>query len=116
MVCRTNSVVFYGALALLNWITVATTWAQSSPMISVVPRPARMEIRQGNFVLSAETKILADTELQVIGRCLSEQLQPTTGYALPVENAGAQTLSARTQSCCEWIPIWPTNSERRATN
>ena len=53
--------------------------------IAVIPRPVKMEITGGAFVLRANTKILVSKETESVGNYLAELLGPATGYDLKVK-------------------------------
>ncbi len=53
--------------------------------IAVIPRPVKMEITGGAFVLRANTKILVTKETEGVGNYLAELLGPATGYDLKVK-------------------------------
>jgi len=53
--------------------------------VNVIPRPARIEVREGTFTLSAATRILADPRALAEARYLAEKLGGGTGFKLPVK-------------------------------
>ncbi len=55
---------------------------------AIVPRPASMTVRPGEFRLSASTRILADAPVLAVARDLADMLAPATGLHLTVR-AGA---------------------------
>lgn len=55
--------------------------------VAIVPRPARMEVGPGAFVIAPATAILVkshDADVTDVGDCLAKWLRDATGYALPV--------------------------------
>lgn len=61
-------------------------------MDAIIPRPAALVEDGGTFSLSAGTVIAVEpgnAEVKAVGQYLADALKPATGYALPVQDAGA---------------------------
>ncbi|MGK2963959.1 MAG: beta-N-acetylhexosaminidase, partial [Gemmatimonadaceae bacterium] len=65
---------------------------QTNPgTISIIPRPASLTARAGQFTLTPRTTIWATTETASLGRQLARYLEPATGFDLPVRTSGTPT-------------------------
>ncbi len=65
---------------------------------AVVPRPAHLTPKPGNFTLTASTIIATDAASRALGEMLADYLFPATGYRLAVRSsapAGAPAISIR---------------------
>src|ERR1700709_1557909 len=60
----------------------AATHAASSNNLSVLPLPQKIELRDGVFKLTANTRVYVDSDSRATGNFLTERLRPSTGYAL----------------------------------
>ena len=69
-------------LAALSGSTMVASAA--SRIISIIPKPAQMEVQDGHFRLTPATAIVAGKALAFDGRQLSAMLSPATGFALQV--------------------------------
>lgn len=58
---------------------------------SIIPRPAKLTMHGGRFLLTARTVIWTDQQSAALGRQLARYLEPATGYALAVRQGGAPT-------------------------
>ena len=70
---------------------IVTTLARAQPparSIAVVPQPVSVTARPGTFTLSAGTTIWADQATADLGRRLSRDLEPATGFHLAVRTTG----------------------------
>ncbi len=56
----------------------------ASRIISIIPKPVHLEVRDGDFRLTPATVIVASKALAFDGRQLSAMLSPATGFALQV--------------------------------
>lgn len=65
----------------------ATECASAATQVSIIPRPAAMEVKSGSFGISPRTKIIADAASMPIGNYLAALLEPSTGMKLAVEPA-----------------------------
>ena len=61
---------------------------------AIVPLPASMTVRTGEFRITASTRIVADRSLVAIGHDLSDMLAPATGFHLAVRAAAAPESGA----------------------
>jgi hexosaminidase len=55
---------------------------------SIIPRPAKLTLHGGRFLLTARTVIWTDAQSAALGRQLARYLEPATGYSLPVRQGG----------------------------
>ncbi len=62
---------------------------QAAEGISVIPQPVSMQVNRGQFVLSADTVIVADAELQDKAGQLADALRPATGFPFTIQTAAA---------------------------
>ena len=51
----------------------------------IIPKPEKIEINDGNFLLNDKTIIAVSDETKKIGELLANELKPSTGLPLPVE-------------------------------
>ena len=58
---------------------------------SIIPRPAKLTMHAGRFLLTAGTVIWTDQQSAPLGRQLARYLEPATGYALVVRQGGTPT-------------------------
>ena len=56
----------------------------STPILSLIPIPARVTSRPGAFTLAASTPIEAPDALRAQAEVLRDQLRPATGFPLPI--------------------------------
>ena len=71
--------------------------AASSLAADILPKPVRLEPREGFFVLDAGTRIAVETATRRSGQYLAERLRRATGLPLPVgETAGNNTIDLTT--------------------
>ena len=78
---RTHGLVllFIAALSASPMVTTAT-----SRVVSIIPRPVQLEIRDGSYRLTPAASIVAGKEVSFEGHQLSAMLWPATGFALQV--------------------------------
>jgi len=67
----------------------SSTTSGSTPAVSVIPRPTKMTVGEDVFTVEADTVIVTDAGSRPEAEFLSRALQPATGFALPVVEAGA---------------------------
>src|SRR5882724_13515391 len=67
---------------LLFLSLTATTQAASSNTLAVIPLPQKMELRDGAFKLTADTRVYVDSASRATAPFLTERLRPSTGYPL----------------------------------
>ena len=60
----------------------ATIHAASSNTLAVIPLPQKMELRDGAFRLTDDTRVYVDSASRATGHFLTERLRPSTGYPL----------------------------------
>lgn len=77
---------------MLPLIAIATT--QASAMPALVPRPAHMELRPGQFELKPSTRIAVTRETRVLGDRLAADLRPSTHFAFDVSTRGGKDAIA----------------------
>jgi hexosaminidase len=66
------------------WI-IATTFAQTSPDIAIIPQPVSLEKTKARFIVNAQTKVAADTknaDVQRVVRFFTGQVRQATGFTL----------------------------------
>lgn len=73
---------FVGALA-----TIAAA-QQPAPVIAVIPQPASVTVRPGQFTLTAATVIWVDAATADLGYRLARDVEPATGFRLAVRSTG----------------------------
>ncbi|MCE5185785.1 MAG: beta-N-acetylhexosaminidase [Planctomycetaceae bacterium] len=61
--------------------------------ISIIPQPAKLEVKPGLFALNSKTVIFADPSTMSLGKRLSETLAPATGFTLPVKKVGRKMVN-----------------------
>jgi len=71
--------LFIAALSASPMVTTAT-----SRVVSIIPRPVQIEIRDGSYRLTPAASIVAGKEVSFEGHQLSAMLWPATGFALQV--------------------------------
>ena len=77
-------------LFLVACILSSSSWSCSSikkgEKLSVIPKPLKMESKNGNFLLTPQTKIVVDAKnASQVGNYLVEKIQTATGYNIQVE-------------------------------
>ncbi len=85
---RQSVTVLTALLAMVVLVAAGPLSAEPAREISVIPQPQSVSYGEGRFVVTADTVIVADDELQAIGQYLSELLSGSTGYELPVRTPG----------------------------
>ena len=82
----TRCVKIHGLVVLLLAALSGSPMVASaaSRTISIIPKPVRMEVQDGDFRLTPAAVIVAGKALAFEGRQLSSMLSPATGFALPV--------------------------------
>ena len=66
--------------------------AKTEGAITLIPWPAKLERRTGDFTVTAGTVIRTDSAMREVGRYLAESLRAATGFELALqENGGNQT-------------------------
>jgi hexosaminidase len=78
-------------LFTLLWALSFSAFGQSSGRYTLVPRPARLEARPGNFTLSHSTTLLvppAQAALKTLVDSFASQLNRSTGLGITVQNSG----------------------------
>jgi hypothetical protein len=88
--CLTIMILFV-ALSLIQITSVSAQQSvplpESNPVAAVIPKPSQMSLRDGQFILQPETTIYVEagkSEVEKIGRFLSDRLSPSTGLAITV--------------------------------
>ena len=56
--------------------------------VSIIPRPAILEMREGSFSLTPRTTIWATARTANLARQLEAYLEPATGFDIPVRTSG----------------------------
>ena len=54
--------------------------------ISVIPKPVKVIIREGNFILTAQTKIESDPKLKDVAEYFNNLISPATGFYLEISD------------------------------
>jgi len=81
---RLSSVRFAGCMVLLVSGFAATIKANS---VSVIPRPVRLEMKEGKFLFKPGMAILADSAVAAEGRFFARSLAPALGFTLEVSTS-----------------------------
>ena len=63
----------------------------SHASVSVIPALVQMELQDGTFLLTSDTKIIVDAETTELGGQLREMLSPATGYSLGVTDTSTSS-------------------------
>ena len=74
---------------LLMILSAVSTSAANEAGIAVIPRPAKMSARPGQFVITPRTTISTDTSSADLGHLLARYLAPATGFELRVRASPA---------------------------
>ncbi|MFZ4506543.1 MAG: beta-N-acetylhexosaminidase [Fimbriimonas sp.] len=69
-------------------LTVSTLGVAPDTGPAIVPRPAKMTVTTGQFVLNAQTKIVASASLRPSAHLLQSFLKPASGFPLSVASSG----------------------------
>lgn len=67
----------------------AAVFAAGAGLPAIIPLPQKVELRDGSFPLTAETRVYADPSSQATAAFLTERLRPSTGYPLPTSAASS---------------------------
>ena len=78
---RTQNLVFLFLASLSSSQMVRTAAAR---VVSIIPKPVRIEVLDGDFRMTPATVIVAGKAVVFEGRQLSTMLWPATGFALQV--------------------------------
>lgn len=73
-------------MASLQPVLETTSTAETSLPISIIPRPMKMFVAEGAFVLKPDTVILAGAGVNLEASYLAEILAPATGFKLQVKD------------------------------
>ncbi|MBD2701194.1 family 20 glycosylhydrolase [Spirosoma sp. BT702] len=76
-------------LVLFFFTTLSATYCQSVDRYTIIPRPAQLDPRTGEFIIDRSTVIMvpfAQTELKAIADTFATQLNRSTGLNVPVRN------------------------------
>src|SRR5580693_2535032 len=65
-------------------LLTAAALAGSSSAPAIIPLPQKMELRDGVFQLTADTRVFADSASRATAKFLTDGLNPSTGYPLKV--------------------------------
>jgi hexosaminidase len=76
------------ALLLAAPLTAPLTASAGQSAYAVIPRPSRLEPREGHFTVNARTVIWSDAASAAVARRLARWLEPATGYAFAVHTGG----------------------------
>jgi hexosaminidase len=74
------------ALVLLTGGALVAAGAEAGPP-TVIPRPEKMEIRQGAFTFGPKTSIVVQPGTRRVGEYLAGLMKTPTGFALPIREA-----------------------------
>src|ERR1700677_3608055 len=61
----------------------ATVLARCATVPAIIPLPQKMELRDGVFQITVETRVYLDSGSRGTGKFLTERLRAATGYPLP---------------------------------
>ena len=70
-------------------VCVAGFATVASAQVNVIPQPAQVKIKQGQFTLNKSTQIVVDRSTKPVGEYLAKVLRKSTGYKLPVVQAAS---------------------------
>jgi hexosaminidase len=76
------------SLPLLIAVLTSRAAVAQRPEPSIIPRPAKLMVHGGRFLLTARTVIWTDQQSAALGRQLARYLEPATGYSLAVRQQG----------------------------
>jgi len=82
--------------AVLSISVMAATPGEASSSVALIPLPARMEIKSGQFVLNAETEVLYESGTpsnKAAAETFADLLRPATGLPLPVREGDGPTAN-----------------------
>lgn len=82
--------------AVLSMSILAASPENPSASLALIPLPVRMETKQGQFVLNAETEVLYEPgrpSNKVAAETLADLLRPPTGLPLPVREGDGPTAN-----------------------
>lgn len=79
---------------LIGAFAASTVFAADTNLIAVIPRPQKIELRDGAFNLTADTRIYVDSSSRATAQFLTGRLRPSTGYALKVSRKRFGTKAA----------------------
>src|SRR5450755_1873208 len=71
---------------LLVFLAAASGVRATNPTV-IIPAPAKAEVRDGQFQLTAASRLVADRELTPEAQLLAARLKPATGFALKIKSA-----------------------------
>lgn len=72
------ALVILGAMLMIP----PSSFAAQTRLVSVIPQPRQMQVREGEFVISPDTQIVYDKQTQSLAADLCDRLAPAMGYAL----------------------------------
>ncbi|MHC4396627.1 MAG: family 20 glycosylhydrolase [Planctomycetota bacterium] len=100
-----KAVSTFGFFVLLIFLVMPMSLikGETSEAISVIPRPVKVELREGTFALTPETLIVVTEGAGGIGEYLAELLAPATTFKLKVKNIS----QAKRQVNCIILQIAP---------
>ena len=75
-------------LILLAAGPLVATGAERKPA-NVIPRPEKMEVREGSFTIGPKTAIVCDPQTRQEAEYLAELLRTPTGFELPIRDAAS---------------------------
>ena len=93
MKVRPALVIGVGILGVLVCLSVARIASVRARVPALVPVPANIERRPGNFALKPSTHIVSDAASMATAQYLAEQLRRSTGYPLQLDSQTAPTSS-----------------------
>lgn len=70
-------------------LTGCCSWLQAGNVTSIIPAPMKAEAQEGQFQLTADTRILADDQFKNEAQLLAARLRVATGYPIKIKSAPA---------------------------
>jgi hexosaminidase len=99
---------FVARLFVLSWLVSSNSLPAEDPQVSIVPKPVKVELRTGSFLLKPETKVTFQPAARVEAQLLAQRLAKATGFPL-------QTTEANKEAENTLFLIVDTNLERVGT-
>ncbi|MFX1443576.1 MAG: beta-N-acetylhexosaminidase [Promethearchaeota archaeon] len=69
---------------------------KSNDIISIIPKPVRIDIKQGNFILNGNTLLVTAPSLKYLAEYLKGLIAPATGLELVVKDLGKKDEESNT--------------------
>jgi hexosaminidase len=76
------------SVVLFLWALVTPQQGLAQDRVSIVPRPVKVEVKRGHFILGSNTRVMIESESDAavgVAVNLASKLRQVTGYALELE-------------------------------